>query len=180
MASNKILEQKKAIVSDIAGKLQSAKSIVLCNYRGITVLKDTELRNELRKNDVQYFVAKNTYTKLALKEAGINGLDEYLVGPTAIAAGSDETSAARILAKYVDSISTFECKAGYLDGEVLDAAGVAEIAKIPSKEALYSKLAGGLNQIIAGLAVALSAVADKMSEGAPAAEAEAAPAEAAE
>ncbi len=169
MASNKILEQKKVIVSELASKLKSAKSIVFCNYRGITVLKDTQMRNELRKNNIEYFVAKNTYTKLALKEAGITGLDEYLNGPTAIAISvDDETAPARVLAKYADEISTFECKAGYLDGQVLTAEGVAEVSRIPSKEVLYSKLAGGLNQIVAGLAIALKAVADKMADGAPA------------
>ena len=162
MPSAKILKEKEVVVSALAEKFKSAQGLVLADYRGITVLEDTAMRVELRKNGVDYFVAKNTYVSIAMKEAGIEGMDEYLSGPTAVAISSDDMIApARILSKYAKQIEKFECKAGIVEGNILDAKGVESIANIPSREVLIAQVLGGLNATITALAVAINAIAEK-------------------
>ena len=100
MPSNKILEQKKQVVTDLTEKIKSAQSIVLADYRGLTVEQDTELRNALRKAGVEYKVVKNTLTSLAMKESGIE-LDDFLTGPTAMAiSSSDAVAPAKVLSEF--------------------------------------------------------------------------------
>ena len=162
MPSNAILEQKKAVVAELAEKLRNAKSGVLVKYEGITVELDTELRRALRAAGVDYSVMKNTLTGRACEEVGLGDMKQYLSGMTAIAtSASDEIAPAKIMKEYAEKIESFEIKAGFVDGGVIDAAKVEELASIPSKEELYAKCAGALQSIIAGLAIALKAVAEK-------------------
>ena len=159
------IEAKKQVVEDIKAKITSSKSVVLVDYKGLTVAEDTALRNEFRKANVQYKVLKNTLVRRAFNELGVNDFDTDLNGTTAIAFGQDETTASKIV---VDNAKKFDnklfTKSAYVDGKYIDVKGVEALASIPSKEALYGMVAGTLNNIVRGLAVALNRVAEKMGE----------------
>ena len=182
MPSNKILEEKKLVVESLAAKLQSAKAGVLVKYEGIKVSEDTELRTALRKAGVEYSVMKNTLTGRACDIAGYGEMKEYLSGMTAIAISQDDPIApAKIMKEFADKISCFEIKAGFVDGGILDAAGVESLAMTPSKEVLIGKMMGSLQSSLYSFAYVLQAIIDKDGEAAPAedaAPAEEAPAEA--
>lgn len=169
MPSAKVLESKKQIVADLTDKLQNAVSGVIVNYAGITVENDTKMRAELRKAGVEYAVIKNTMTKRACENVGYGELANVLEGMTAIAISKDDAVApAKILKEYADKIDSFELKAGFVEGKVLDQAGVLELANIPSKEILIGKLLGSIQSPLYGLACALQAIIDKEGEGAAA------------
>lgn len=181
LPSEKILQQKKQTVAELSEKLKGAAAGVLVDYKGISVADDTKLRKELREAGVEYAVVKNTMLRFAAKEVGYDALEPVLEGTTALALSeSDQVAAAKILTKYADdSKGKFVVKAGFVDGGVIDAAKVAELGKLPSKEALLSMLCSALQGNLRGLAVALNAIAEKSGD-APAedaAPAEAAPAE---
>ena len=182
MPSNKILEQKKQVVEELAAKIQSAAAGVLVKYEGITVAEDTELRAALRKAGVEYTVMKNTLTGRACDIAGYGDMKQYLSGMTAIAISQDDPIApAKIMKQYADKISSFEIKAGFVDGGILDQAGVISLAETPSKEVLIGKVMGSLQSSLYSFAYVLQAIIDKDGEAAPAedaAPAEEAPAEA--
>lgn len=155
-------EAKKVVVEEIKNNIQNAKSIVLIDYRGITVAEDTALRKEFRQNNVVYKVYKNRLFKKACEELEITGFDSYLEGTTAFAFGMDEeTVAPRIAKKQIKAINKMEIKAGYCDGEVIDAVAVDKLASIPSKEQLIANLLAMLNAPVSALARALQAIADK-------------------
>ena len=158
-------EAKKQVVEDIKAKIGESKSVILVDFKGLTVLEDTELRNDFRKANVTYKVLKNTLVRKAFNELGIDSFDADLNGTTAVAFANDETSAAKIIVengkKLNDKISA---KSGYVDGAYVDANGVKALAAIPSKEVLVAKLAGALSGIIRGLAVALNRVAEQKGE----------------
>ena len=172
MPSNKILEQKKQVVETLAQKLQSAQAGVLVKYEGITVAQDTELRAALRKAGVEYTVMKNTLTGRACEIAGLGEMKEHLNGMTAIAISQDDPLApAKIIKTFADKIQTFEIKAGFVDGGVIDASGVEALAATPSKEVLIAKMLGSLMSPLYGLAYVLQGKIDKENGGDDAAEA---------
>ena len=176
MASEKILEQKKALVDGLADKFGRAVSGVLVKYQGITVDEDTQMRKELREAGVEYSVVKNTLIGFACDKVGYGDMKQYLEGMNAIAVSYDDPIApAKILKKYAEKIETFELRAGFIDGAVVDVKTVEELAEIPPKEVLLGRFLGSITGPLRGLAVGLQAVVDKSGE-APAAE-EAAPAE---
>ena len=176
MPSNSILEQKQAIVAELAEKLKASPAGVVVNYQGITVDADTKMRKALREAGVTYTVMKNSLTGRACEEVGLGDMKQYLSGMTAIAIGNEDPVApAKILKEYAEKIESFEILAGYLDGQVVDKDTVAKLADIPSKEVLIAKLLGSIKSPLYGLAYALQAVVDKDGEAAT----EAAPAEAA-
>jgi len=188
LASEKILQEKQAYVATLTEKLQNAVAGVIVSYKGITVEEDTALRRKMREAGVDYAVVKNTMLRRAAENVGLSELNGVLEGSTALAVSTDYTAAAKILCEYAEKSDTFEVKAGFIDGEVIDAARVQELSKLPSKEGLLSMLLSVLNGPIRGLAVALNAIVEKNggetasadeapAEEAPAAE-EAAPAEA--
>ncbi len=167
MASEKVLATKKEKVAQLADLLKNAKSGALVNYQGITVEEDTKLRKDMRENNINYFVEKNTMLRLAFKEAGIEGLDEVLNGATAIAVSTDdETAPARLLGKYAEDFgdNKFDLKAGFIGTTVYDKAGVTALSKIPGKETLLAQLVGSLQGPLTKLAATLKAVADKKAE----------------
>ena len=179
MPSKVILEQKQQAVADLAEKIKNSVSGVLVNYQGITVEDDTAMRKALREAGVKYMVVKNTLTGRACDEVGLGDMKQYLEGMTAIAiCGDDPLAPAKITSAYADKIETFNVKAGFLDGEVIDAAKVGELAKIPAKEVLIARMLGSLTGPIRSLAYALQGVIDKNGEAAPAEEAAAEAAEA--
>jgi large subunit ribosomal protein L10 len=174
MPSEKILEQKKAIVEDLAEKFGRAASAVLVKYEGITVEQDTALRAALRAAGIEYTVIKNTLIGKACDKAGFEGLKSELEGMNAMAISFDDPIApAKILKEYAEKIESFELRGGILDGAVIDKNTVKELAEIPPREVLIGRLLGSIQGPLYGLAIGLQAVVDK-NGGAPA---EAAPAE---
>lgn len=172
MPSNKILEQKKQVVAELADKMKNAEAGVLVKYQGITVADDTALRAALRKAGVEYSVMKNTLTGRACDLAGYGDMKQYLNGMTAIAISKDDPiAAAKIIKEYADKIECFEIKAGFVDGGVIDAAGVESLAATPSKEVLIAKMMGSLMSSLYGFAYVLQAKIDKENGGEEAAEA---------
>ena len=175
MPSNKILEAKKQVVETLAEKIKASQAGVLVKYEGIKVSEDTELRAALRKAGVEYTVMKNTLTGKACEIAGYGDMKQYLSGMTAIAIGTDDPIApAKIMKTFADKLDRFEIKAGFVDGGILDKAGVEALAEIPSKEVLIAKMMGSLMSPLYGLAYVLQAKIDKENGG----EEAAAPAEA--
>ena len=170
------VELKQPIVQAIVEDLTDAQSAVIVNYCGLTVAQDTELRKQLREAGVIYKVCKNTMMKRAFEGTDFAQLDEYLEGPSAIAISKeDATAPARIICKFAKTAEALEVKAGVVEGTVYDAAGVAELSKIPGREELLSKLLGSLQSPITNLARVLNQIAEK--GGAADAAADAAPAE---
>ena len=172
MPSNKILEQKKQVVETLAAKLKTAQSGVLVKYEGITVAEDTELRSALRKAGVEYTVMKNTLTGRACEMVGYGDMKQYLSGMTAIAFSQDDPIApAKIMKEYADKVKSFEIKAGFVDGGVIDQAGVEALAATPSKEVLIAKMMGSLMSSLYSFAYVLQAKIDKENGGEEATEA---------
>jgi len=161
MASKKILAEKQAAVKDIFDKVQKSKGVVLVDYRGMASVPTSELRSDLRKENVEYKVLKNRLVLRAFKDAGYNGFDKILEGPTAIAFGYDDpTAPARVFKKHIkDGKPVF--KAGIVEGQVMDANAIEAVANIPSKEVLIAQLLGMLTMPLRGLAVALDQIAQK-------------------
>jgi large subunit ribosomal protein L10 len=167
MPSAKILDEKKAIVKSLSEKLKDAKSGVIVNYSGITVENDTKLRAALRDANVEYKVYKNSLTSRACEEAGLSGLKDQLEGMIALAISNDDPIApAKILKEYDDKIPTFEIKAGFLDGEIMNRDQVVELSKIPPKEILIGRLIGSLMSPLYSFAYGLQAIIDKNGEAA--------------
>ncbi len=169
MPSKKILEEKQAQLDELVGKLKTASAGVLVNYQGITVEADTAMRAELRKAGVEYKVLKNTMTSRACEAVGYGAMKDQLNGMTALAISQDDPiAAAKILKNYAEKIESFEIKAGFVDGGVLDAKGVMALADVPSKETLIAKMLGSLQSSLYGLAYVLQAKIDKENGGAEA------------
>ena len=163
------VELKQPIVAEISEAIKDAQSVVLVDYRGLTVEQDTNLRKQLREAGVTYKVYKNTMMNFAFKGTDFEGLAPYLEGPSAVAISTtDATAPARILAKFAKDAKALEIKAGVVEGLVYDAAGMQSIAQIPSREELISKLLGSLQSPITNLARVLNQIAEQ--QGAPAAE----------
>ncbi len=176
------VELKKPIVEEISASIQGAQSIVVADYRGLTVEQDTQLRKQLREAGVTYKVYKNTMLNFAFKGTEFESLTSYLEGPSAIAISTeDATAPARILCKFAEKAPALEVKAGVVEGIAYDAAGITAIAKIPSREELLSKFLGSIQSPITNFARVMNQLAEKGGASAceaPAAAAEEAPAEA--
>lgn len=156
------LEAKKSAVEEIKNLISNSKSIVLVDYKGITVEQDTTFRKNLRENNVTYKVIKNTLFKKACEQLGVTGLDEALNGTTAFAFGvEDETLAPRLVKNAMKEYSTLSIKAGYYNGNAIDEKEVIALASIPSKEQLVAQLLYVLNAPVSGLARAFKAIAEK-------------------
>ncbi|NLL79090.1 MAG: 50S ribosomal protein L10 [Clostridiales bacterium] len=156
------VELKQPIVEEISASIKDAQSVVLVDYRGLTVAQDTDLRKQLREAGITYKVYKNTMMNFAFKGTDFEALAPYLEGPSAIAISTtDATAPARVLAKFAKDADKLEIKAGVVEGTVYDAAGMAEIAKIPSREELLSKLLGSIQSPIANFARVMNQLAEK-------------------
>ena len=160
MPSKKILEAKQEIVSEIKDKASNSKSIVLFDYRGLTDDVIKSLRNNLKDSSSEYKVYKNTLLKLAFKDLNID-FDQYLEGPTAIAFSVDDIAAIKVLDEYAKKNEALVLKAGYVEGNVVDQTKLQEFARIPSREGLYTMLAGGMLGIIKDLSIALNLYKDQ-------------------
>ena len=174
------VELKQPIVEEISASIKDAQSVVLVDYRGLTVEQDTNLRKQLREAGITYKVYKNTMMNFAFKGTDCESLTPYLEGPSAIAISTtDATAPARDLCKFAKEAPNLEVKGGIVEGAAYDAAGIAEIAKVPSREELLSKLLGSIQSPITNFARVMNQLAEKGGAGeceAPAA-AEEAPAQ---
>ena len=171
LPSEKILEQKKAVVAELSDRLKNSVAGVIVNYKGITVAEDTKLRKELREAGVKYTVVKNTLLKRACEEVGLDGLTPGLEDTTAIATSAEDyVAAARILCGFAEKNKKFEVKSGYLDGEVIDMDKIIGLSKLPSREVLLANVLGAFQAPIASFARAVQAIVDKQEAPAEAAE----------
>ena len=167
------IEDKRQLVEEIKNKFQEAQSAVLVDYRGLNVEEVTELRSKFRTEGVDYKVYKNTMMRFAVREAGLEGLSEHLVGPTAVAFGLEEpVGAAKIINEFSKKHKNLEIKAGMVDGKVINIEEVRDLANLPSREELIAKVLGGFNSPITGfvnvlqgnirgLALALNAIKEQ-------------------
>ena len=156
------VELKQPIVAEISEAIKDAQSVVLVDYRGLTVEQDTNLRKQLREAGVTYKVYKNTMMNFAFKGTDFEGLAPYLEGPSAVAISTtDATAPARILAKFAKDANALEIKAGVVEGTVYDATGMQAIAQIPSRDELISKLLGSLQSPITNFARVMNQLAEK-------------------
>ena len=159
------VELKQPIVAAIAEDVKDAQTVVLVDYRGLTVAQDTELRKQLREAGIIYKVCKNTMMKRAFEGTEFAGLNEYLEGPSAIAISKDDATApARIICEFAKTANKLEVKAGVCEGNVYDAAGVQELAKVPTREVLLGRLLGSMQSPIANFARVIKQIAEKDGE----------------
>lgn len=170
------VELKKPIVEEISASIKDAQSVVLVDYRGLTVEQDTELRKQLREAGITYKVYKNTMMNFAFKGTDCEALAPYLEGPSAVAISTeDATAPARVLCKFAKTAEALEVKGGVVEGVAYDAKGIENISKIPSREELLSKLLGSIQSPITNFARVMNQLAEK--GGASECEAPTAPAE---
>lgn len=148
-----VTAQKQSTVAELTEKLSQAKGAVLINYRGLTVAQDTKLRRKFRENGVEYRVIKNTLTRIAAKQIGIEGMEPYLEGPTAMAySAADPVAPAKIISEFIKEsrLQNIEIKAGLVEGKVIDANGVKALANLPPREVLIAQVLAGFQTPIVG------------------------------
>lgn len=156
------VELKKPVVEEISESVKDAQSVVLVDYRGLTVEQDTSLRKQLREAGVTYKVYKNTMMNFAFKGTDFEALAPYLEGPSAVAISKeDATAPARVLSKFAKTAPKLEIKGGVVEGVCYDAKGMDAIAKIPSREELLSKLLGSIQSPITNFARVMNQLAEK-------------------
>ena len=159
MASEKIIAQKEKEVEELAAKIKEAKIVLLADYRGISVEQVTNLRADLRKSNSEYRVIKNNITRRALAKCEYEGLEDLLVGPTAVVMNNEDyLDAAKAIYGFAKDNDFYKIKGGIIEGKVMSAEEIITLAKLPSKETLIGMLAGALLGNISKLAVALDAV----------------------
>ncbi len=157
-----VLDQKKQVVEEIRSKIKDAKSIVLVDYRGLTVEEVTELRKKCTQAGVDYKVYKNTMMRFAFKEEGYEGFNEFLAGPNAIAIShNDVVAPAKITSEFAKDHKNLEFKAGIVEGEIVDVDKIKAIGELPSKEVLLTQLVIALNSPISKFARTIQAIVDK-------------------
>ena len=167
MPNAKVLSEKQALVAALTERIQNASSGVFVDYKGINVAQDTELRTELRKNEVEYSVVKNTLTRFALDNCGLQEMNGILNGTTSLATSTgDPIAPFRVINDYSKKLKDiFTIKAAFIEGKVLSEAEIAQISELPSKDALYSQVFGTLLAPITSLAVVLNQSAEKNGGG---------------
>ena len=170
MPNAKVLSEKQAVVAALTEQLKNASSGVLVDYKGITVAEDTALRTELRQNEVQYGVVKNTLVRFALNNVGLEGLDDVLNGTTSLATSAgDPIAPMRVVNKYVKQLNDkFVIKGGFMDGKVISLEEIQALAELPSKEVLQAQALGMMLAPITSLAIVLKAITEKNGEPAEA------------
>ncbi|MDY5729928.1 MAG: 50S ribosomal protein L10 [Eubacteriales bacterium] len=161
---SKNFEIKQQVVADIKSKFEQAQSVVVVEYKGLTVEQVTDLRAKFREAGVDYCVLKNTLVKRATNELGITGLDEVLEGPSAFAFGmTDAVAPAKIISEFVkkNKTETIKVKSGLLGKEIISPAQIEALASLPSREVLLARLLGSLNATVASFVRVLEAIRKK-------------------
>ena len=165
-------EEKVRVIESLTAKLR-AGSAVLVDYQGMDVARSTDLRRRSREAGVDFVVAKNTLTRRAADEAGVEGLQGFLVGPTALAFSEDPVASAKLMAEFADQVESFALTGGLLEGgRILGEADVVALSKLPGRDQLLAQIVGGisspltglvtvLNNTVQGLVVALGQIAEQ-------------------
>lgn len=161
MASTKILEQKKQVVSEIVDKLKSSESVIIFQYQGLTVEELSSLRRELKEVNSDVKVYKNTLLKRAADELNIN-LDDFLEGPNAILFGKSLLEPIKVISEFAKKHDKLDIRVGVISGDVADVSVIKEYANIPSREGLLTMLAGGMMQYVKDLAIGLNLYAEQL------------------
>ncbi|MCO7127462.1 50S ribosomal protein L10 [Sporolactobacillus shoreicorticis] len=165
MSNEKVLEGKKKIVDEIAGKLKDSVATIIVNYRGLSVAEVTELRKQLREANVDYKVYKNSFARRATGIAGLSGLDDALKGPTAVSFSKEDVIApAKVLYNFAKEHEALEIKAGVIEGKLTSVDEIKALAELPSREGLLSMLANVLQAPIQKFALGVKAVAEKKEQ----------------
>ena len=163
-----VLSNKQAVVSEICDKIKNSQSTVVCEYRGLSVAEVTELRRNLRAEEIDFKVYKNTMFERACDQAGFEDLKDALTGPNAFAFSADATAPARVLAKFAKKHNALVLKKGIVEGKVVDDATIKELSLLPNREGMLSMLLSCLQSPVSSFARALQAVADAKGSEAPA------------
>lgn len=154
-----VTQEKIAAVAELKEKLSDSKGVVLTSYRGLTVAQDTAFRRKMREAGIEYRVAKNTMTRIAAKELGLEGLTSFLEGPTALAMSyNDPVAPAKAISNFIkeNKLQSIEIKAGIVEGQVIDANSVKALANLPPREVLIAKALGSMQAPITGFVNVLS------------------------
>lgn len=159
-----ILDSKKAVVDEIAGKFNEAASTVVVEYRGLSVAEVTQLRRDLREEGVEFKVYKNSMVTRAAEVANVEGLKENLTGPNAIAFGEDAVAPSRVLVNFAKDHKALVIKAGVVDGEVVGVDTITKLSKLPNRDGMISMILGCFQAPVRKFAYALSAVRDQKEE----------------
>lgn len=159
-----IIDNKKAVIAEIADKMRDSQSTVVVEYRGLTVAQVTELRRELRAEGVDFKVYKNSMAQRAAEELGYNELTDNLTGPNAIAFGSDAVAPARVLAKFAKKHDKLVLKAGIVEGKVVNVDTLNELAALPNRDGMISMILGMFQSPVRSFALAVKAVAEQKEE----------------
>lgn len=163
-----VLSNKQALVSEITDKIKNSQSTVVCEYRGLSVAEVTELRRNLRAEDVEFKVYKNTMVERAVDDCGFSDLKEILNGPNAFAFSTDATAPARVLAKFAKKHKALVLKRGIVEGKIVDEDTIKELSLLPNHDGMLSMLLSCLQAPVSSFARAIQAVADARGEAAPA------------
>ena len=161
MASSKILESKKAIVSEITDKIKSSESVILFEYQGLTVAEISDLRRKLREAKGEVRIYKNTLLKRALDDLKID-LNGFLEGPNAIMFGTDLLEPIKVIADFAKDHDKMQIRVGIINGDVAELSVINEYASIPSYEGLLTMLAAGMMEHVRNLAIGLNMYAEKL------------------
>ncbi|UYY06676.1 50S ribosomal protein L10 [Enterococcus faecalis] len=159
------IAKKETLVQAAAEKFESARSVVIVDYRGLTVEEVTNLRKQLRDAGVEMKVIKNSILSRAAKKVGLDGLDEVFTGPTAVAFSNDDVVApAKIIDEFAKDAKALEIKGGVIEGKVSSVEQITALAKLPNREGLLSMLLSVLQAPVRNVAYAVKAVAEKNEE----------------
>ena len=161
MASEKILNEKKVIVSEIIDNIKNSESVILFQYQGLTVAEMSELRNKLNEVNSSVRIYKNTLLKRALDELKIN-MDEFLDGPNAILFGENLLEPIKIISEFAKDHEKLNIRVGIISGDVASLDTIKKYANIPSREGLLTMLAGGMIQYVKDLSISLNLYAEKL------------------
>ncbi len=167
MANAKILAEKQQAVSEVTDKLKNSSCTIVADYRGLSVAQVTQLRKSLREAGIEFQVLKNTLARRATANAELSELDEFLIGPTAIAFSKDDiVTPAKILTDFAKKNENLSVKAGVVEGRVVGFDQIKALADLPSREGLLSMLLSVLQAPVRNFALAVKAVAEKQEGGA--------------
>ena len=152
-----IRPEKVAMIAELNKALKESKGMVLVDFRGIKVAQDTKLRRKMREAGVDYSVIKNNMASIAAKEAGIEGLDNYLKGPLAmVSSAKDPVAPAKLISEFMKENRVMEIKGGLVEGKVINAEAVKALASLPPREVLLARLLGSMQAPITGLVTVLN------------------------
>lgn len=159
-----VVVKKQEKVSSVKERIAASQSVVVTDYRGLTVEEMTELRNKLRVEGIEYKVLKNNIVKRACDDNGIQGMDEVLKGPTAVAFGPDAVAPSKIIFEYLKKHKKLKVKGGIVEGEVVDAGKLEVLGNLPSREGLLSMVVGVFAAPMQQFIGAVDALREKMEE----------------